>query len=172
MKKKIVYLCDRVLFLLSWRMAAVTFVIGVAAISFSCDPVKRLEKMKAKYCPYCIQPNSDSILTFLHDSTWVGDTIISIENPFTYTDTVKTVKIRTNIIYKTQYKEVQKVKKVGYAIPYEVIKYKISSLVSAQIAGFWILLIIFALWMTLQFKNAFSTIGNIKNLFKKKSNGT
>lgn len=46
--------------------------ILLAFTLFSCDPLKRVEKMKAKYCPLCTTndslSSSDSILTFLHDT--------------------------------------------------------------------------------------------------------
>lgn len=46
-------------------------ILSVTAL-YSCDPLKRVERMKAKYCPLCITKDSsyttDSVITFLHDT--------------------------------------------------------------------------------------------------------
>jgi len=139
----------------------------------SCDPVKRLERLKSKICPYCVTEagTTDSVAVFYTDSLWWGDTTIIEDNPFTE------IIEHDTTIYKILYKD--KVKTVTRTIlkrfnvynpPKTVVKNHIPGFMWAFVLGFIILLIIIILWFILQLKGGIGTaLKYAKSVFTKKT---
>jgi hypothetical protein len=168
-KKRTIFALIHLLFSSIGLRAVALGLMIVLIATVSCNPVKRLEKMKARYCPYCVQPY-DSVLTFIHDSVWLGDTVITVENPFIISDTVIQTKERIKVLYREHIKTVYKADQDTIRIPVYITetKYRTGGFIWGQVVGFWIFFIIFIAWFILQMKGGVGLVlSTIKNLFNK-----
>ena len=120
-----------------------------------CSPTKRLERLKAKICPYCVTEagTSDSTIVFYSDSVYWGDTTIVVDNPLTVEVEHDTTIFR--VIFKDKIKTVNRtvLKKVDrYVKGDTVIVKKVPAFAWVFIFGFFLLLLIIVAWFILQLK--------------------
>lgn len=153
-------------------MRRILLIFASLLLLTACDPVKRLERLKTKICPYCTteQGTNDSTIVFYSDSVYWGDTSIVVDNPLT-------VEVEHDTtIYKVLFKNKAKIvtrtvlKKFNvYQKPEIVVKKVIPGYVWAFVSGFFILLLIIIAWVVLQLKGGIGTAYKyVKSVFTPK----
>ncbi len=153
-------------------MKRILLILASLMLLVSCNPTKRLERLKSKICPYCTteQGTTDSTVVFYSDSIYWGDTNIVVDNPLTVEVEHDTTIVK--ILYKDRHKTITRtvLKKFNvYQKPEIVVKKVIPGYVWAFVSGFFILLLIIIAWFVLQLKGGIGAAYKyIKSVFTPK----
>ena len=125
-----------------------------------CSPTKRLERLKAKICPYCVTEagTSDSTIVFYSDTLYWGDTAIVVDNPLTVEVEHDTTIYR--VLHRIKAKIVDRkvlTKYDRYVKGDTVVVKKIPAFAWVFTFGFFLLLLIIVAWFILQLKGGLGT---------------